>query len=81
MGFQANETITPILPEIHAIAGLCHVDGQEQKYLSPLGTKLYFCVNSSRKNSIVLTLNMAALSPGCKPRICGVLEPSLRNLL
>ena len=34
----------------------------------PLGTKLYFYVNSSRKNSIVLTPNMTALSSGCKPR-------------
>ena len=32
-----------------------HVDGQEQKHFSPLGTKRYFHVNSSRKNSIVLT--------------------------
>ena len=29
-----------------------HVGGQEQKHFSPLGTKLYFHVNSSRKNSI-----------------------------
>ena len=34
-----------------------------------LGTKLYFHVNSSRKNYIVLIPNMAALSCGCKPRI------------
>ena len=54
-----------------------HVGGQEQKHFSPLGTKLYFHVNSSRKNSIVLTPNMAALSRGCKPRI---LEKSLRFL-
>ena len=33
----------------------------------PLGT--LFHVNSSRKNSIVLTPNMAAWSRGCKPRI------------
>ena len=49
----------------------CHggyVGGQEQKHFSPLGTKLYFHVKS-RKNSIVLTRNMAALSLGCKPRI------------
>ena len=38
-------------------------------HFSPLGTKLYFHVNSSRKNSIVWTLNMNALSRGCKPRI------------
>jgi len=43
-----------------------HVGGQEQKHFSPLGTKLYFHVNSPRKNSIVLTSNMAALSRGCK---------------
>ena len=46
-----------------------HVGGQEQKHSSPLGTKLYFHVNSSRKYSFVLTPNMAALSRGCKPRI------------
>ena len=46
-----------------------HVGGQEQKHFSPLGTKLYFHVNSSRKYSFVLTPNMAALSCGCKPRI------------
>lgn len=51
-----------------------HVGGQEQKHFPPLGTKLYFHVNSSRKYSFVLTPNMAALSRGCKPRIgifCG----------
>ena len=42
-----------------------HVDGQEQKHLSSLGTKLYFHVNSSLKNSILLTPNMAALWRGC----------------
>ena len=36
---------------------------------SPLGTKLYFHVNSSRKNSVVLTPNIAALSRGSKPRM------------
>ena len=46
-----------------------HVGGQAQKHFSPLGTKLYFHVNSSRKYSFVLTPNMAALSHGCKPRI------------
>ena len=46
-----------------------HVGGQEQKHFSPLGTKLYFHVNSSRKYSFVLTPNMAALSRGCKPRM------------
>ena len=46
-----------------------HVGGQEQKHFSPLGTKIYFHVNSSRKYSFVLTPNMAALSRGCKPRI------------
>ena len=35
---------------------------------SPLGTKLYFHVNSLRKNYIVLTFNKAAFSCGCKPR-------------
>ena len=46
-----------------------HVGGQEQKHLSPLGTKRHFHVNYSRKNSIVLTTNMAALSRGCKQNI------------
>ena len=46
-----------------------HVGGQEQKHFSPLGTKLYFHVNFSRKYSFVLSPNMAALSRGCKPRI------------
>ena len=46
-----------------------HVGGQEQKHFSPVGTKLYFHVNSLRKYSFVLTPNMAALSRGCKPRI------------
>ena len=31
-------------------------------------TKLHFHVNSSRKNSIVLTTNMVASSRGCKPK-------------
>ena len=42
-----------------------HVGDQEQKHFSPLGTKLYLNVNSSRKTSIVLTPNMAAPSRGC----------------
>ena len=47
---------------------------KKKKHFSPLGTKLYFHVNSSKKNSVVLTTNrttnMAALSHGyCKPRI------------
>ena len=46
-----------------------HVDRQEQKLSSPLGTKHHFHVNSLRKNFIVLTPNMAALSLGYKPRI------------
>ena len=46
-----------------------HVGGQEQNHFSPLETKLYFHVNCSRKNSIVSTTNMAALSRGCKPRV------------
>ena len=45
------------------------VGDQKQKHFSPLGTKRYFHVNSLRKNSFVLTTNMAALSCGCKPRI------------
>ena len=46
-----------------------HIGGQEQKHLYPLGTKRHFHVNSSRKNSSVLTTNMAALSRGCKQNI------------
>ena len=46
-----------------------HVGGQERKHFSPLGTNLYFHVNSLRKYSFVLTPNMATLSHGCKPRI------------
>ena len=46
---------------------------KNQKHISPLGTKLYFYVNFSRKISIVLTPNMAALSRGCKPRIVSML--------
>ena len=45
------------------------IDGQEQKHFSPLGTELYFHVNSLRKNSLVTTPNIAALLRGCKPRI------------
>ena len=40
---------------------------------SPLETKLYFHVNSSRKMYIVLTFNKAAFSRGCKPRITSYL--------
>ena len=62
------------VPIIQLIAGLhvnngSHVGGQEQKLSLPLGTKLYFHVNSSRQISIVLTPNIAALLRGCKPRI------------
>ena len=39
----------------------------------PLGTKLYFHVNSSRKIYIVWTFNKAAFSRGCKPRITSYL--------
>jgi len=46
-----------------------HVGGQEQKHFSPLENKLYYHVNSLRKNSIVLTPNTATLSCGYKPRI------------
>ena len=34
----------------------------EQKHFSPLGTKPYLYVNSLKKNSVLLTTNMAALS-------------------
>ena len=54
------------------------VGGQEQEHFSLLGTKPYFHLNSSRKNSIVLTTNMAALSRGCKPRIAGLHVTSRR---
>ena len=39
--------------------------GQEQKHFSPLGTKLYFHVNSSSKKFTVLAPNMAAVLRGC----------------
>ena len=54
------------------------VGGQEQKHFSLLGTKLYFHVNSSRRNSIVLIPNIAALSRGYKPRI-GHVDIALGN--
>jgi len=37
----------------------------EQKHFSPLGTIPYFHVNSSRKNSIVLTTNTPPTKPPC----------------
>ena len=40
---------------------------------SPLGTKLYFQVNSWRKNYIVLTFNIITFFRGCKPRITSYL--------
>ena len=40
---------------------------------SPLGTKLYFHVNSLRKIYIILTFNKAAFSRDCKPRITSYL--------
>ena len=46
-----------------------HVGGQEQKHFSPLGTKLYSHVTSSRKNSSVLTSNATVLSRCWKPRM------------
>ena len=46
-----------------------HVDGQEQKHVFPLGTKLHFHLNFLWKNCIVLTPNMATLSSDCKQRI------------
>ena len=45
---------------------------KNKKRFSPLGTKLYFHVNSSKKICCVdhqHSTNMAALSRGCKPRI------------
>ena len=42
------------------VTAAMYVSGQEQKHFAPPGTKLYFHVNSSKKNSIVLTPNMAA---------------------
>ena len=41
-----------------------HVGGQEQKHFSPLGTKLYFHVNSLRKKFYCIDPQH-----GCKPRI------------
>ena len=59
----------PIFIDLLPFDHSSHIGGQEQKHFSLLGTKLYFPVNSLRKNSIILTPNMAALSGGCKPRI------------
>ena len=65
---MAEEKMDCVADSIHTIAGLHvtshggYVGGQEQKHFSPLGTKLYFHVNSSRKNTVVLATNMAALS-------------------
>ena len=42
-----------------------------------VGTKLHFHLNTSRKNYIALTLNMAALSQGCKSRIHNVRDVSV----
>ena len=64
--------MTPLIAGLHVRDG-GRVGGQEQKHLSPLGTKLHFHVNSSRKYSFVLTPNMAALSRACKPRIAACL--------
>ena len=41
----------------------------ENEMISLLSKLNYFHVHSLSKNSFVLTSNMAALSPGCKPRI------------
>ena len=38
-----------------------------------MGTKLYFHINSWRKNYIVLTFNIITFSRGCKPRITSYL--------
>ena len=54
-----------------------HVGGQEQKHFAPLGTKLYFRVNSARKNSVVWPPNMTTLSRGYKPRIANRGQVSL----
>ena len=43
--------MTPLIAGLHVRDG-GRVGGQEQKHLSPLGTKLHFHVNSSRKNYI-----------------------------
>ena len=45
----------PILSGFSQFGVSLVVGGQEQKHFSPLGTKLYFFVNYSRKNPIVLT--------------------------
>ena len=54
----------------HVVVKNKSVSQPRSQVLSPtLGTELHFHVNSSRKDSIVLINNMAALSRGCKPRI------------
>ena len=66
MGLSGLKQWTHCLSEAHG----GHVGGEEQKHFSPLGIKLYFHVKFSRKNSIVLPPNMAALSRGWRPRRC-----------
>ena len=56
-----------------------HVSGQKQKHFSPLGNKLHFHVNVSKK-IIVWTTNMAALSRGSKTRISMSLTTSYTAL-
>ena len=54
----------------HVVVKNKSVSQPRSQVLSPtLRTELHFHVNSSRKDSIVLINNMAALSRGCKPRI------------
>ena len=56
-----------------------HVVWQHNKRI-PLGTKLFFLANSARVDRIVLLTNMAALSSGCKPRMCkNVITPLART--
>ena len=48
-----NDFLYPSVSEILLVCTWCHgghVGDQEQKHFSPLGTKLYFHVNSSKKN-------------------------------
>ena len=57
------------------------VGTQEQKHFFPLGTKLHFQANSSKKKIIPLTTNMATPSRGFKQRKTTTKNPSLGGLV
>ena len=73
-GFLPNPPFSQFANFVKSILLVCtwrhggHVGGQEQKHLSPLGTKLYFHVNYSRK-TILYWSPILRRSRGCKPRM------------